>query len=201
MEEILAFWFGPQPARTREELMAKLRRWYQGGPELDAEIRARFSALVEQALAGGLDSWATTPRGRIALILLLDQFTRNLFRDSPRTYAGDAKAQRLTLEALDSLALYSFEERQFLIMPLLHAEDLSLQETGLHEMQAHVAAAPPELQPVLSMGLEQSRKYRDIIARFGRFPHRNAVLGRASTPDEIEFLKDWAQKQPPSGMR
>jgi uncharacterized protein (DUF924 family) len=199
-EEVHAFWFG-EPAQDAAALMPKLRRWYQGGPALDEEIRQRFAAGVEQALAGDLDGWAATPHGRISLILLLDQFTRNLFRDSPRCYSGDAKAQHLALEALDSVLLYTTEERQFLIMPLLHAEDLALQETGVHEMDAHVEAAPDALRPLIAMGQEQSRKYRDIIARFGRFPHRNAVLGRVSTPEEDEFLVDWAARQPPSGMR
>jgi uncharacterized protein (DUF924 family) len=201
IDDVYGYWFGDAPAATADELKARLRRWYAGGAAMDEEIRQRFAPLVERALAGELDSWAATPRGRIALILLLDQFTRNLFRDSPRCYAGDAKAQHLALEALDSVLLYSTEERQFLIMPLLHSEDLALQETGVHEVQEHVESAPPELQPVLAMGIEQSRKYRDIIQQFGRFPHRNAVLGRTSTPIEEEFLKDWAARQPPSGMR
>ena len=200
-DEVHAFWFGPQPATEPGLLRAKLQRWYSAGPALDEEIRKRFGALVDQALAGELDSWALTPNGRIALIVLLDQFARNVFRDSPRAFEGDKKAQQLAIEALESVLLYNHEERQFLIMPLLHAEDLALQEMGVHEMEAHVEAAPAELQPLYAMGLEQSRKYRDVIAKFGRFPHRNAVLGRPNTPEEDEFLKDWAAKQPPSGMR
>ncbi len=187
---MLAFWFGEEPAADAAALRTKVRRWSQGGPALDEEIRRRFGGLVEQALRGELDSWAATPRGRIALILLLDQFTRNAYRDDARAFSGDAKAQQLALEALDSVLLYSTEERQFLIMPLLHAEDLGLQETGVHEMREHVAAAPAELQQVYAMGLEQSRKYRDVIEKFGRFPQRNAALGRASTPEEEEFLRD-----------
>ncbi|MGZ6143765.1 MAG: DUF924 family protein [Myxococcales bacterium] len=199
-EDVLAFWLG-EPARSPAELRAKLQRWYQGGAALDDLIRKKFGDDVEKALAGDLDAWAATPRGRVALIVLIDQFTRSIFRDSPRAFEGDAKAQHLALEALDSVLLYSTEERQFLIMPLLHAEDLSLQETGLHEIEAHVEAAPEELRPLYAMGIEQSRKYRDVIARFGRFPHRNAALGRTSTPEEEEFLADWAAKQAPSGMR
>lgn len=200
MDEVLSFWFGPE-AKTPAELRAKLGRWYQGGPALDDLIRKKFGALVEQALSGELDGWASTPRGRIALIVLLDQFTRSIFRDSPRAFEGDKKAQQLAVEALDGLALFSVEERQFLIMPLLHAEELGLQEMGVHEMQDHVDAAPEELRPLFAMGLEQSRKYRDVIARFGRFPHRNAALARTSTPEEEDFLKDWAAKQAPAGMR
>jgi uncharacterized protein (DUF924 family) len=201
VEEVLAFWFGEAPAADPAALRTKLWRWSQGGPALDEEIRRRFGGLVEQALRGELDSWAATPRGRIALILLLDQFTRNLYRDDARAFSGDAKAQQLALEALDGVLLYSTEERQFLLMPLLHAEDLGLQETGLHEMREHVAAAPAELQQVYAMGLEQSRKYRDVIEKFGRFPHRNAALGRASTPEEEQFLLEQAQQQASSSMK
>ncbi len=200
VDEVLAFWFGPE-AKTPTELRAKLQRWYQGGAALDDHIRKKFGALVEQALSGGLDAWAATPRGRIALIILLDQFTRSIFRDSARAFEGDRKAQQLALEALDSVALYTTEERQFLLMPLLHAEDLALQETCVHEMEAHVADAPEALRPLYEMGLEQARKYRYVIEKFGRFPHRNAVLGRRSTPEEEEFLKTWAQRAAPSGMR
>jgi uncharacterized protein (DUF924 family) len=200
-EEVHAFWFGREPAREPAALRAKLQRWYQGGPALDDLIRKKFGDDVEKALAGDLDAWAVTPQGRIALIILLDQFTRSIFRDTPRAFEGDAKAQRLALEALDSVLLYSHEERQFLLMPLLHAEDPSMQEQAVHEMESHVDAAPPELRELYSMGLEQAQKYRDVIARFGRFPHRNAALGRPSTPEELEFLKDWAERQRPSLMR
>lgn len=200
-QEVHEFWFGREAAKEPAALRAKLSRWYQGGPALDDLIRKKFGADVEKALAGDLDAWAATPQGRIALIILLDQFPRSIFRDTARAFAGDAQAQRLALEALDSVLLYSHEERQFLLMPLLHAEDPALQETAVAEMEAHVEAAPPELRELYSMGVEQAKKYRDVIARFGRFPHRNAALGRASTPEEVEFLKDWAQKQAPSGMQ
>ena len=199
--EVHEFWFGREAAKEPAALRAKLSRWYQGGPALDDLIRKKFGADVETALAGDLDSWASTPQGRIALIILLDQFPRSIFRDTARAFEGDAKAQRLALEALDSVLLYSHEERQFLIMPLLHAEDAGLQDTAVHEMEAHVEAAPEPLKPLYAMGVEQAKKYRDVIARFGRFPHRNAALGRESTPEEVEFLKDWAQKQAPSGMQ
>jgi len=198
-EEVLSFWFGT-PALGADEQRQKLRRWYQGGAEMDAEIAARFTEDTEKALAGELDHWAKDPRGRVALILLLDQFPRGLFRDTPRAYAGDERARRLALEAFDrglDRGL-SIDERNFLIMPLLHAEDLALQERAISLMDRLVADAPAELQPVYAMGLEQTRKYRDIIARFGRFPHRNQILGRPSSPDELELIKDWASKGPPT---
>jgi uncharacterized protein (DUF924 family) len=188
IDELHAFWFG-DPARTPGELRAKMQRWYQSGPALDDYIRKKFGALAEKALAGELDGWAATPRGRICLIVLLDQFARHIWRDQARAYAGDAKAQQLALESLESVGLYTPEERQFLLMPLLHAEDVSLQQTGIHEMQDHLEAAPEELQPLYQAGLDRAREYREVIERFGRFPHRNAALGRRNTPEEEEFLK------------
>lgn len=188
-KDVHAFWFGPRPAAEPTLLRAKMQRWYEAGPALDDQIRKKFGADVERALAGELDSWAATPEGRISLIVLLDQFTRNVFRDTPRAFAGDKKAQQLAIEALESVLLYNHEERQFLIMPLHHAEDLALQEMAVHEMEAHVEAAPEPLRGIYAEGLEIARSYRDQVARFGRLPHRNAILGRANTPEEEEFLK------------
>lgn len=201
-EEVLEFWFGAtssQPAPA----MRKIRRWFQGGPELDRDVRARFQAAVEAAIEGRLDHWASSPRGRRALIILLDQLTRNIYRDDARTYAGDARAQAMTLAALDAheLAGLSFEEHMFLTMPLLHAESLELQAKSVADCEQRAAAFGPEHAPMAAMALEQARKYYDIIERFGRFPHRNTLLGRTSSPEELEFLKDWAEKQPPSAAR
>jgi uncharacterized protein (DUF924 family) len=202
IEDVLEFWFGA-PATTTDEFKRKMRRWFMGGPAVDAQIRERFGVQVERALAGELDDWARTTRGRLALILLLDQFTRSIYRDSPRAYAGDAKAQALAVEALDngSDREMSVEERSFLSMPLAHSENLALQERNVAVVNALVADAAEFQRPVLAMATEQSRKYRDLIARFGRFPHRNAILGRTSTPEEEAFLVDWSAKMPPSGAK
>jgi uncharacterized protein (DUF924 family) len=203
IDRVYAYWFGDAPANDAATAGAKMRRWYMGGPSVDQEVREKFGPLVERAVRGDLDGWARTPRGRIALILLLDQLTRNLWRDDPRSYSGDAKAQKLAVEALDAGldARLSLEERQFLRMPLAHAEDRVLQERNVAETEKMVATVPEALRPVYATSIEQSRKYLAVITRFGRFPHRNRVLGRSSTAEETEFLKDWAEKQPPSGMR
>ena len=200
IEDVLELWFG-KPATTTEEYGKKIRRWFMGGPALDAELRERFGSLVERAIAGELDAWATTPRGRLALIVVLDQFTRSIFRDTPRMYAGDAKAQALALDGLDRGfdEQLGFEERQFLGMPLAHAEDLALQERSVTEMNALVADAADFHKPLIAMGVEQSRKYRDLIAKFGRFPHRNKLLGRTNTPEEEAFLVDVEAKMRPAG--
>jgi uncharacterized protein (DUF924 family) len=202
IDEVLEFWFG-KPATNSEEYGGQVRRWYMGGPALDAEIREKFGTLVERALAGELDSWTQTTRGRVALVLLLDQFTRSVYRDDPKTYAGDAKAQALAVAALDAGLdrELSIAERNFLVMPLTHAEDLALQERSARVMETIYNDAPDWQQAVLKMGLEQTKKYRDLIARFGRFPHRNKVLGRPSTPEEAAFLVDWEAKMRPSGAK
>jgi uncharacterized protein (DUF924 family) len=174
-----------------------------GGPALDAEIHEKFAPLVERALAGELDDWAQTIAGRLALVLLLDQFTRSVYRNDPKSYAGDDKAQALALDALNHGLAQELpvEQRHFLIMPLLHAENIVHQERSVIEMQKLFDEAAPFQQEMLKMGLEQSRKYRDLIARFGRFPHRNAVLGRTSTKEEEAFLVDWEAKMRPSGAK
>jgi uncharacterized protein (DUF924 family) len=195
---IHAFWF-EQPAREPAHLIAKFGRWYQGGAEVDREIHARFFSSVERALAGELTAWESDVRGQLALILLLDQFTRNLFRDTPRAYAGDARACQLALALLASPAYLSLplEQRLFCIMPLIHTESIELLERAVGLAQDFVLEAPAELRAPWRVGAERSAHYRDIIRRFGRFPHRNAILGRASTPDERAFLADEAAQSAP----
>lgn len=201
-QAVLDFWFG-SGAENAEEVMAMAQRWFRGGAALDQEVTQRFGSLVEAALRGELDDWARTPRGRVALVLVLDQFTRHVFRGDPRSHAGDARAQRLALEAFDrgldqGLA---FPEKTFLAMPLLHAEDLGLQERLATILEGFGADVPTPYGPMHEAQVEQSEKYREVIRRFGRFPHRNEILGRPSTPEELEFLRDWHEKMPPREAR
>ncbi len=202
-ETLLRFWFGDAPADSEGALIAKVRRWFQGGPDFDRAIEARFSRLVRKALAGDLDAWTATPRGRLALVIALDQLPRNLHREEPRAYAGDARAQEIALEAMDAGAqrALSAEERIFLNMPLVHAEDPVLQERAVAEARALAADAEPSVRDALSMAVEQAAKYRDVIARFGRFPHRNVILGRESSPEEEAFLIGWRERVPPARLR
>jgi uncharacterized protein (DUF924 family) len=188
-DAVLEYWLGA-PALDEPGLIAKIRRWFSGGKTVDDEIRARFGDLVPRALAGELDEWAETPRGRRALIIVIDQFTRNLARNTPAAYAGDAKALQLALEALDRndhIGL-GFEELLFLAMPLEHAESLALHDRNVALLEKFVRRAPRDWVPIYERVLAHPRGYRDQIARFGRFPHRNAVLGRPSTPEEQAFL-------------
>ena len=188
-DDVLDFWLGA-PATDAAAFAAKLKRWFQRHPALDDEIGARFGGLRDQAMIGALDGWVATPRGRRALIVLLDQFTRNLHRDTARAYEADPKALALALAGLDAGEArgLDFEATMFLVMPLAHAEDVALQRRYLAAVEAAAASAPPALASGYARAVDHARGYLDTIARFGRFPHRNALLGRPSTPDELTFL-------------
>jgi uncharacterized protein (DUF924 family) len=169
---VLDFWF--------RELAP--RHWFLGSAKLDAQMRRRFAAEVDAALHGELDAWAETPRGRLALILLLDQFTRNIHRGAPGAFAGDAKAQALVVEGLAAGMdrPLNLAERHFFYMPLVHAEDPTLQAVSLRKFAAFLR----EAQSIV----EHQKDHAAIIKRFGRFPARNTALGRPSTPEEEAFL-------------
>ncbi len=167
------------------------QRWFTGGPELDDEIRHTFGKLIDQALASQLTDWEAEPLSRLALVILLDQFPRNIFRGQARAFAGDEQAQRLVNEALaqgidDALPWVG---RLFLYMPLMHAENLALQEESVRRFSALAAAVPEPHRASAQSSLDFAVKHRDIIARYGRFPYRNSALGRTSSALEFEFLK------------
>jgi uncharacterized protein (DUF924 family) len=143
-----------------------------------------------------LDVWCASPRGRLALILLLDQLPRNLFRGQARAFATDAAACACTLAGIDvghDRAL-AHVERSFFFLPLQHAEDLALQDLSVAMCQALAQDAPPELRTALDEGVEYAVLHRDLIARFGRFPHRNRVLGRSSTAAETQYLAEGGRR-------
>jgi uncharacterized protein (DUF924 family) len=170
--DVLRFWFEETPPSA----------WFRGGPERDRTVRERFGDLTERALAGGLAPWGDTAPGALALVLLLDQFPRQIWRDQARAFAGDARAQALTLQALEAgwiAAEPAPERRPFWLMPLMHSEDLALQERGLPLFERHTDARTAAF----------ARRHRDVIARFGRFPHRNRALGRPSSAEEEAFLQ------------
>lgn len=196
-DDVLHFWFGG-PIADEADLLQRARRWFAGGEAMDDEVRARFGGTIEAALRGELDSWAEWPRTRLALVLVLDQLTRNALRGTASAWAGDARAQALCIDALDrglDATLGPFE-RVFLAMPLHHAEDVALQARS----RAYAERLSTELPARLADGhLEQTAKYNAIIARFGRFPFRNAALGRATTAAETEFLAGF--EGPPRVMR
>jgi uncharacterized protein (DUF924 family) len=183
-QEVLDFWFG---APGSLEAGKPRREWFVKQDAFDALVRARFGATIEQALAGGLREWDDEgPQGTLARILVLDQFTRNAHRDTPTAFAGDALALAAARRLVDSGADRQLPplQRAFVYMPFEHAEDAYMQERAV-ELFGVLAAEHPGFEEML----DYAHRHRGVIARFGRFPHRNAILGRASTPEETEFLR------------
>ena len=169
-QEVLDFWFVEwEPAD-----------WFKKSEEFDNEIRTRFLETYEAIVAGETTEWRRSAKGRLAEIIVLDQFSRNMFRDDAKAFASDALAVELAKEALSDWDEFSIQERSFVVMPFMHSESLAV----------HGWAAKWFDEP----GLERRKKYelmhREIIERFGRYPHRNRVLGRTSTPEEEAFLQE-----------
>lgn len=188
-EEVLNFWFGrlnqyglPRPTRSLF--------WFQKDATADKIIRVYFEPHLKAAIAGELDSWADTPRGRLALIILCDQFSRNMYRSTPAAFMQDDKALRLCTMGIDlgmdqELAPI---ERVFFYFPLEHAEDTRAQARSVEKFHSLVASSEEPVKTRLSTFLDYAVIHRDIVARFGRFPHRNKVLGRTSTKEEANFI-------------
>ncbi|MCB2018812.1 MAG: DUF924 domain-containing protein [Hydrogenophaga sp.] len=189
--DVLDFWLGDGlslgwPSDDRGSL------WFGGGPGLDDTVRQRFGEAVEKALGGGLTDWEQTISDRLALIILLDQFTRNVYRGSARAFAGDGRSQRLVMQGL---ALELDKElpvigRVFFYMPLMHAESPALQDECVIKFEELQRESPFPLRDKLQGNIDAARQHAEIVGRFGRFPHRNAVLGRESTPEEKAFLQN-----------
>ena len=189
VQQVLNYWFGSLGGETHGQIRSL---WFEKSEATDAEIGNRFGALIEQALAGELSAWQTTPMGSLALIIVLDQFTRNTFRASARAFSGDAQALQSALALLESADCEQIEpvQRWFVLMPLEHAEDPAVQRRSIAEFEALAQA-----DSRLVNALDYARRHQQVIERFGRFPHRNQLLGRASTPQEEAYLA-----QPGSGF-
>jgi uncharacterized protein (DUF924 family) len=186
------YWLGVEPL-TPESLGRRMELWF--GPEAerhDAQIRTRFGGLLERAATGQLAGWADGPRRRLSLIILLDQFPRNMFRGTARAFDYDAQALTLTLTGMQAAADAALDpvERLFFYMPLEHAENLEAQDESVAAFRRLLAEVPAELQVTFGDVLCFAQAHRSIIERFGRFPHRNALLGRPSTPEESQWLKE-----------
>ena len=190
-DAILDFWLA-DGLRTGWPAQDMNPVWFGGGLALDQEIKARFGADVMLAVQGGLQDWELQPHSRLALVILLDQFTRNVFRGTGQAFDGDPQAQRLVLRTLDSGEDQQLPSvgRVFLYMPLMHAEDAVLQAKCVACFSRLVDDAPAALKPGLQGNLDFARQHQDIITRFGRFPYRNKALGRSSTPEEESFLTE-----------
>lgn len=178
-QEVIDFWFPSPSAAERSE-------WFDKNPAFDRAISERFGVALAAAIAGAFGDWCTGARGALARIVLLDQFTRNAFRDTPDAFAGDPGA---LATAEDAIARgydrdLGPEERRFMYMPFEHSESPALQERSVALFRALAEDTG------LDGPLPWAERHRDVIRRFGRFPHRNAILGRSSTPDELAFLEE-----------
>lgn len=189
IEQVLSFWFGD--AGEGEAWPNGLERWLGESPAFDRAAAQRFGDLVAKARSGELDEWAKTARGRLALVLLLDALPRRIFRESKEAFAGDEKALSLCLDGLDDELDKELAplERAFFYMPAMHAEDADIQLTSVEIYGELAASAPPEHAELCRAFLRRAEKHRDLVERFDRFPQRNAVLGRPSTPEEAAFLQ------------
>ena len=183
-QAVLDFWF----AANRDPEHGSVRDlWFRKSEATDRTIAERFGTLIEQALRGELDDWAAQPESALAQIVLLDQFTRNSFRDTPRAFAGDKRALAAAMAMVGSRQDETLlpVQRVFVYLPFEHAEGIGMQNEALRLFTRLVASAP-EMQGML----DYTRRHHDVIARFGRFPHRNQVLGRHSTAAELAFLAE-----------
>lgn len=195
------FWFGKLPM-SAETLNRRLELWFGSGMSAEARqraddiIRARFGSLFERAAAGELAGWADSPRRLLSLILLLDQFPRSLFRGTAQAFAYDEQALAVTLSGMQSAADGALDpvERIFLYMPLQHAESREVQDESVAAYRRLLNEAPRELRSAFEGCLQFAQEHRAIIERFGRFPHRNKVLGRANTPEEETWLREGGGK-------
>jgi uncharacterized protein (DUF924 family) len=197
---VLEFWFGHEPL-TPALFAARMPTWFGGEDPAaqaarDARVVAQFGELAARAAAGALESWADSPRQRLALILLLDQMPRHIHRGSARAFATDDRAAALTLDGMQKAADATLDpgRRVFFYMPLQHSEVLEVQEESVAAYRRLVDESPEAWRPALAGTLDFARRHRDIVARFGRFPHRNAVLGRASTAEETAWLEDGGER-------
>jgi uncharacterized protein (DUF924 family) len=189
VEDVLQFWFPIQPDVDQATLVRQWNWWFSGGA--DADIIKHFSPLLEQAIAGELNNWSHEPRSRLALILIFDQFSRSIYRGTAQAFAQDPKACQLALEGIaigHYAALKTPWEKTFFFLPLGHSEDLRNSELVVELADAIVQETPQAHRDLLTFSAEQAHRQRDIIARFGRHPHRNEILGRHSTPEELEYL-------------
>lgn len=194
IDKILAFWFRDD-ATGRMDL-PQSKRWFTGGKQLDAELAERFSTLLSQSRRGELDHWADTAHGALALIVLLDQFNRNIHRGTAEAFAGDQQALGLCHHALQKgyPAQLPLTHRVFCYLPLEHDESAASQERSVTLFTELLEAAPPELYDYARGTLDYAHQHKEIIDRFGRYPYRNAVLDRTSTPEELEWLNNGSKR-------
>ena len=189
-QEVIAFWFDEA---TTDPGIAEARGkfWYGSSSVIDQQIIERFQSVHEQAAAGSLSAWETHPAGALALVIVLDQFSRNMYRGTARAFAADKLAREIAARAIDKGMDKSLHllYRIFLYHPLHHAENLQQQDLVVQLYRELKAEAPPEWQNLIEGFLKFAVEHREVVARFGRFPHRNRILGRSSTAEERQYLE------------
>jgi uncharacterized protein (DUF924 family) len=188
-EDVLQFWFPNLPSNDHAARVRQWEWWFRGGG--DAQIIEHFSPLLERAIRGELNDWSQEPRSRLALILVLDQFSRTIYRGTAQAFAQDKKAGVLAIEGIANGHYGALEtpwEKTFFFLPLGHSEDLQHQDQAIALADELANESPPEYRPLLEFSAAQARRHRDVIAQFSRHPHRNDFLGRQSTPEELEYL-------------
>lgn len=194
-QALIDFWFGdassaPAAARERNKI------WFQATASFDDVLRSRYGDLPSRLQAGEFTNWGSTPRTGLARILAFDQIPRNIFRGTPAAFAFDALARRAALEFIErgeDQALHPIEA-VFVYLPFEHAEDEALQRRSVDLFRALLARAPADLSDLFESYLDYAERHRKVIVEFGRFPHRNATIGRPATPAEIAYLEGGGQR-------
>ena len=189
IDAILVFWF-KEPSLSAPQIDRRMDLWFGSDPEFDEDLTIEFSDDVQRASKGELNHWADDSRGRLALILLLDQFRRNMYRGTADAFALDPVALKLCVEGAMQKKDHGLTpiQRAFFYMPLQHAESLKVQDKGVALFRKLAAAVSPTYRETFETMAQFAELHRDIIASFGRFPHRNRLLGRENTPEEDEYL-------------
>lgn len=189
-EELLTFWFGDDP-NDAAVAKAQAELWWGHRTETDELLQAKFGAAASAAATDLLDHWAGSPRGKLALILLLDQLPRAIHRATPAAFAQDSKARALAEKGLESGAdrLLRPIERLFFYLPFEHSEELADQDRSVELFRELVTSVPTAHRETFAAFVDYAARHRDVVVRFGRFPHRNLILGRESTPEEKTFLE------------
>ena len=190
-DTVVDWWLGPA-RNDLARLGERMPHWFGASEEMDTQMRETFGETIVEASLGDLDHWAEQPVGRLALILLMDQFRRNVYRGTADAFACDELALDLCLGGIDAGMdrQLSLAERMFFYMPMQHAESEAVQKQAVETYDALAAEAPAEVREIFESCADYARLHRDIVLQFGRFPHRSTILGRDSTEEELAFLKD-----------
>lgn len=192
LSQVLEYWLGAE-LPTTESALSRKHLWFTKSEATDEEIRHRFGAVLQEALAGKLDGEAMEqPLGMLAVLIVLDQFTRNAYRGTPKSFAGDAKVRQLALKAIalgwDGAVAIPPVARIFVYLPLEHAEDMGMQHSSVVAFEQLLQESTPAQRAFFEGTLDYAHKHLDVIEQFGRFPHRNLILGRESTEAEKVYL-------------